>query len=88
MGRAHRPLLDDRDRFRLESWVRAPTTSQRLVLRSRIVLLLSDGLSARAVAQALDISRHTVDLWRNRFREGGCLALMQDKAGRGRKPSR
>jgi transposase len=56
-----------------------------LVLRSRIVLLLADGMSSRAAARALGVSRHTVDLWRKRFEDGGCQALVSDKPGRGRK---
>jgi len=56
------------------------------VLRSRIVLLLADGLSARQAARAVGTSRHTADLWRRRFLEGGCDALLKDKTGRGRKP--
>ena len=77
--------VDVAARATLERWVRARTTSQRLALRSRIVLLLADGLSAREVARRLEVSRHTVDLWRARFCSGGCGALAQDKAGRGRK---
>jgi Homeodomain-like domain-containing protein len=73
------------DRRSLAQWVRAGTTPQRLVLRSRIVLLLADGLSNRAAARALGVSRHTVDLWRKRFEDGGCPALVSDKPGRGRK---
>ena len=39
--------LGHADRTILERWVRARTSAQRLVMRSRIVLLLADGLSAR-----------------------------------------
>ena len=76
-----------RDRTTLERWVRAHTTSQRLAMRSQIVLLLAKGLSGRAVAQQLNLARHTVDLWRKRYLKGGCEALVLDKPGRGRKPS-
>lgn len=74
------------DRRSLERWIRAGTTPQRVVLRSRIVLLLADGLSSRAAARALGVSRHTVDLWRKRFADGGCQSLVSDRPGRGRKP--
>jgi transposase len=73
------------DRATLERWVRAPTTPQRIVLRSRMVLLLSEGLSAREVARRLRVSRHTVDLWRKRYQVEGCEALTYDRPGRGRK---
>jgi hypothetical protein len=79
-------LVTRSDRATLESWTRAPTTPQRTVIRSRIVLLLADGLSARAVARRLGVSRHTVDLWRSRFLEAGCDVLTRDRPGRGRKP--
>jgi Homeodomain-like domain len=80
------PTLTETQRSLLERWVRSPTATQRLVLRSRIVLLLADGASGRAVAQTLGISRTTVELWRHRFVAGGCDTLQRDKAGRGRKP--
>jgi transposase len=70
----------------LDRWVRGRTTPQRVVLRSLIVLMLADGLSAREVARRLRISRHTVDLWRERFAAEGCAALTHDRPGRGRKP--
>jgi hypothetical protein len=87
--RVERLLLHPDDRSTLERWVRAPTTPQRVALRSRIVLLLlaGDGLSGREVARTLTISRHSVDLWRARYLAGGCEALKLDKPGRGRKPA-
>jgi transposase len=85
--RARDVFVGARDRATLESWVRAPTTPQRTALRSRLVLLLSEGLSAREVARRLGVSRHTVDLWRERFLEEGCETLTRDRPGRGRRPS-
>jgi DNA-directed RNA polymerase specialized sigma24 family protein len=82
------PFLDACDRLTLETWIRAPATRQRTVLRSRIVLLLGEGLSAREVARRLGVSRHTVDLWRSRFQAEGREALTRDRPGRGRRPSK
>ena len=79
--------LDARERATLESWVRAPTTPQRTALRSRVVLLLGEGLSAREVARRLGVSRHTVDLWRARYLDEGCETLTRDRPGRGRRRS-
>jgi transposase len=62
--------------------------TQRLVLRSSIVLSLGEGLSARAVARALRVSRHTVDLWRSLYETGGCEALERDKPAGGANLSR
>ena len=81
-------VVNERDRRTLERWIRAPTTPQRTALRSRLILLLDHGLSARAVARELGVSRHTVDLWRERYLKEGCLTLTRDRPGRGRRPSR
>jgi hypothetical protein len=48
-----------------------------LVLRSRIVLRLADGLSARAVARELAVSRHTVNLCRARYEKGGAARPLE-----------
>jgi len=69
----------------LRRWIRLPTAPQRLVTRSRIVLLLAGGVPARQVSRVLGVSRPTVALWRSRFHEGGCDALTKDRPGRGRK---
>lgn len=73
------------DRATLERWVRMPTATQRVVRRSRIVLLLDEGLTAREVARRLGVSRQTVDLWRRRYADEGRDALTRDRPGRGRK---
>jgi transposase len=78
-------LLSSSERQNLERWVRAPTSPQRLVARSRIILLLAAGHSGRQVAGMLAVSRHTVDLWRRRFHAGGSALLLHDRPGRGRK---
>jgi transposase len=68
----------------LQLWVRAPTTPQRVVLRSRIILLLLEGLSTRRAASRLGVSRTTVELWTKRFAENGVNTLLRDAPGRGR----
>jgi len=62
----------------LESWVRAGTTPQRMVMRSKICLLAANGHSNNAIAKELKTSRPTVILWRKRFREEGLLGLSED----------
>jgi len=85
---SHRTFrLAVRDRFLLERWVRAPTTPQRIVMRSGIILLLGAGVSGREVARRTGVSRNTVDLWRARYLSGGCEALRRDRSGRGRRRS-
>ena len=77
--------LTTAERETLEGWVRARSTPRALVVRSQIILHLADGLSGRAVAELLGISRHTVDLWRTRYFRGRCDGLTREKPGRGRK---
>jgi len=82
------PLEVSEEQLRtLRAWVAASTTPQRVVLRSRIVLLAQEGLANHAIARRLEISRPTVILWRKRFAQGGVKALAQDAPGRGRKPT-
>jgi transposase len=75
------------DRRRLESWVRAGTTPQRVVKRARIVLLAGEGASSRAIARRLHISPHTAMLWRRRYQSEGTVTLWHDAPGRGRRPT-
>ena len=79
--------LSPEQRALLEQWVRGRTSSQRLVLRSRIVLLAAQGLSDRAITQRLNVSRQTIRLWERRFVAVGPHGLAQDAPGRGRKPT-
>src|SRR5487761_1498024 len=79
-------VLSEADRKALERTVRMKTSEQRSVLRSRIVLLSAAGAADLAVARQLGVNRHTVRLWRQRFREQG-LAGLEDAPGRGRKPA-
>jgi transposase len=66
----------------LARWVRGRTTPQRLVLRSRIVLLAATGLAQARVAKRLGTSRQTVRLWCRRFTHGGPAALSVRKLAR------
>src|SRR5215475_5409332 len=70
----------------LQAWISARNTPQKVVFRSRIVLLAAEGKANRRIAQELKTSRPTVILWRQRFTEGGPTALTEDAPGRGRKP--
>jgi transposase len=59
--------LSDAEREQLESWSRRLTTSRALAERSRIVLLVADGLRTGEIAQRLSVHRNTVAKWRRRF---------------------
>jgi transposase len=80
-------VITSEQRRTLEAWVRARTTPQRVVLRSRICLLAADGKSNNAIARQLGTSRPTVILWRNRFKEQGPRGLAED-APHGPSPQR
>lgn len=51
----------------LLGWVRRPTSSARLVQRSKIVLAYADDPSVAGVAKAMGVSAPTVSKWRDRF---------------------
>ncbi len=69
----------------LEAWVRARNTPQSVAVRAAIALLAADGLSNRRIAREVRVSRPTVILWRERFRQGGPEALTEIAPGRGRR---
>ena len=68
------------DRQLLQRWLKAPTTPQRVVRRSRIVLLAIDGMREQDIAAKVGVSRPTVRLWLSRFDKLGARAT----AARGR----
>lgn len=51
----------------LTAIIRAKTSEQRMVERCRIILMTDDGKTLDEIAGALDISRATVNLWRQKF---------------------
>jgi transposase len=59
--------LTDVEREQLESWSRRSTTAQALAQRSRIVLLVADGLRTGEITARLGVHRNTVARWRRRF---------------------
>src|SRR4029434_3511949 len=61
--------LTKKEREELEALRRAHKTSQQIVLRARIILMLATGLNAREVARRLEISRTTVRFWRRHWFE-------------------
>jgi transposase len=70
------PSREDRDR--LEKLVRDRNTPQKVVWRSRIVLLSAAGLRPPAVAAAVGKSALTVRRWRRRFLAQGVDGLLKD----------
>ena len=60
-------VLSEDERRVLEGWASRRKTAQGLAQRARIVLMCADGMTAKAVAAELRITRETVGKWRNRF---------------------
>jgi transposase len=75
--------VDAVQRAELERIIRAPTSSQRLVLRARIILARGQGLSQEQTAHDVGVQRLVVSKWSERFARSG-LAGLSDEAGRGR----
>jgi transposase len=70
--------MTEEERRTIEAWLRAQKTPQRILLRSRICLLATEGISHSEIARRLDTSRPTVVLWTKRFREQGLSGLSED----------
>ena len=77
--RVARPVkLDSEQRGVLEQHARARSISARLVERARIVLRAADGLQDQQIAEELRITPEKAARWRNRFLDGGMVALQKD----------
>lgn len=79
-------VLTETERVRLEQWIRAGSTPQQVVLRSRVIVAAAEGESDKAIGTALKVRRETAALWRHRVREQGIGCVWEIAAGRGRKP--
>ena len=78
--------VTDCEQQELERRVNAPTVSKRDSLRAAIVLRRVEGMKQVQVAEELGVSVACVNKWSQRFERDG-LEGLQDKAGRGRRPS-
>ena len=70
----------------LQRRANAPTSAHRDRFRAKIILLRLEGLKIATVAERLKTSMPTVSTWSARFEAHG-LDGLNDKSGRGRKPS-
>jgi transposase len=71
-------VLTPEERTVLERYVRRGTTAQRLVLRSRIVLMCAEGLDNKKIARRLRTTPHTVGKWRSRFVDARLDGLLDE----------
>lgn len=67
--------INETVREQLETLVRSGATPQRIAQKCRIILMASDGVSNRSIAQQLSISRPTVIATRDAFAAGGVDAV-------------
>jgi transposase len=78
--------LSPEDRAALESWVADRKTPQKLVWRSRIVLLSAAGQGTMSIIRAVGKSKPTVWRWQERYLAAGIAGLKRDASRPGRKP--
>ena len=67
--------LKPKERAKLEARLRAATTEQRQLLRTKIVLEAADGHATREIARELETTPTTVSLWRGRYARHGLGGL-------------
>jgi transposase len=79
-------VVDDKEREQLLAWSRGRSTPNRLVLRSKIVLMAADGLQNRKIAESLHVLPKVVTRWRNRFVTHRVNGIRMDAPRPGRKP--
>jgi transposase len=75
--------LTEEEKKHLEQWTRRGTSEQRLVERSRIILLANEGRTNRQIAAELDTRTARISKWRQRF-SAGRLAGLGDAARSGK----
>jgi transposase len=80
-------LLSADERSILARWAHGRSVPFRLVQRARIVQLASDGVLNQDIARELNLSRPTVQLWRERFLALRLVGLEKDAPRPGRIPS-
>ncbi len=78
-------VLSIEERQQLQGYARSRALPHALVRRAKVVLMSAAGHSNSAIAEALDLAKPTVGLWRERFLEAGIAGLYGEaRAGRPR----
>ena len=80
-------LLSSAERSTLTAWANAKSLPLRVIQRAQIVTLAADGVTSQDIAEQLEISRPTVQLWRERFLALRVAGLEKDAPRPGRIPS-
>lgn len=84
--RAPTLTLTSEERTQLTAWARGRRLPHRKVLRARMILMAADGFTNIRIAQEMQISRPTVQLWRERFLALRVAGLEKDAPRPGRTP--
>jgi len=79
-------VLTAKERATIELWTRSKSVSLRLIQRARIIQMTADGVYNHEIAERLNISRPTVQLWRERFLAFRLSGLEKDAPRPGRFP--
>lgn len=87
MSRTAAPIiLTSEERTTLDAWGRGRSLPYRQVVRAQIITQAAAGVPSQDIAQALGVSRPTVQLWRQRFLALRVAGLEKDAPRPGRKP--
>jgi len=79
-------VLSPPEQARLGTWAQARSLPLRLVQRAQIIRLAAQGVRNQEIAKRLQISRPTVQLWRERFLALRAAGLEKDAPRPGRLP--
>src|SRR5437870_6334492 len=80
-------LLSEEERAVLRTWTHGRSLPLRLVQRAQIVAMAAEGIPSQDIAQTLEVSRPTVQLWRERFLALRLEGLKKDAPRPGRIPN-
>lgn len=86
MNLAEPITLTAEERATLNTWSAGRSIPFRLVQRAKIVCMAADGVLSQDIAKKLQVSRPTVQLWRQRFLSLRLSGLEKDAPRPGRKP--
>ncbi|MBI5795942.1 MAG: helix-turn-helix domain-containing protein, partial [Planctomycetes bacterium] len=67
MKKADPIQLSSEERSTLNAWAGGRKLPLRIIQRAQIICMAADGVLSQDIAQTLQISRPTVQLWRQRF---------------------
>src|SRR5262245_30872181 len=80
--RATAIVLTPEEKSTLDTWARGRRIEARLVQRAQIIRMAAEGVLSQDIAAELEVSRPTVQLWRQRFLALRLFGLEDDAARR------